>query len=604
MTNPLEQKIKPGVWIKYGFRTKTSPWWYYGVVTAINELGTGDDGDWFIDASVDFCEEPEPSVTFWANKEDFHGVIGWSLMEEKTANGRKRERFQVKYEGVFDKNKNNKRDLPDESTETCPQKTQKKPKQDSDDALVSFFKASLEDLKARIDNVIHNQKTHSQHIDTLRTRVNNISTQHDTMVAETHQMTFRSLCEKYMWDPMINLSTIQEPFQKCVYPPMLSGVRGISPWGVKAQCLNMYRWNGEKPVCKAAKLYMEEKTKICDENSGKTIEKITYKPIEDYAALWQDKSYWMMPGGARPLAYHVSITRMFRNSDFTQGMEQCHKYGFCQECIGSSKDEYIHMSSLKFCMLCAKKTTITKTEGSQDRNVSICGECNRACGSKDDLTFCLRVLHHIFPLNEVVIKNTSLDSNTPDTTIDFITVGSRQPHTILIEMDTEQHKSVAAHKEVDKKEDMAKTVWRDCPNAKILVLRFSPGGDYVNRLGEKQSQNLTTAQRLQIMRMWIIWYIATAETLHVPPFLVLYLWYDWERRKLTLVKERLGTDVIGQSYGWPLNGAWKYYGICPDEDKIVRSWPFDATGCRGEDVGEVFPSYRRFGSVKIPNSFQ
>jgi hypothetical protein len=593
--NPLCDMLKVGIWVKYAFKEGRSMWWYFGRISEIKENGKGADGDWFLAAKVDFTEDSENEVIFWTEHTEKNVVCGWFILDELWAKGKKREKVKMKTIRLREDETKPVVKYARYDDETCNDELNKKI-----DFMISDMNAKMNDVKAHLENIKDVQKTQSTQIDKIRTRINKMSSQHKVIHRDICEGTLTNLCKRFHWQPVLDASGMSEDVRNMIYPPMLEGKSGIIEWGIKSQCLNMFKWQNDKPICKGARLYKKKYN-----SDGKTsYQKYNGTESEDYEengesgeSGYSGEKYWLMVSNARPLAYHVSITRLYRNRGYDVAQKQCHSYGFCQDCISQHADEYIHMTS-SFCTLCSKKTTITKTSGSQDRGIDICGRCNAACGSRDDLTFCLRILSFLFPMSEVVIKNTSLDRNTPDTTLEFCCPHTKQRFTVLIEMDTDQHKGVAAQQEIDKKEEMAKCIWRDNPECKVFIIRFCPGGEYKNRAGDKQKNTLTTAQRLITLRSWIVWYMATAEKGNLPSFLVLYAWYSFDCWKVKQAKERFEEAYVGQTYGFPMGGTWEWYGICPDEEKTIRSWGFDKTGCRGEYINEVFHAYNRFALME------
>lgn len=580
-TGDTTEKIAVGCWIKYGYAVGKRFYWYFGQVKVVKESGIGSDGDPYILAEVEFTEETEKDVMIWLSHENVVRASGWELMTEDVS-GRLREVF-VPVEAAGE------RDItPGNVLEA------------KINAYFAEYRAKYEDLNEKVDQLTKTQKDYSLKIDQLKGQVKRITNQYQRFVKNTQEHNMRSLCEQYMPSSVFTEERITEGQRRFIYPPMLSGKKNVAEWSIKAQCCYMFHWNDDVPECKAARFYEQGLR-----TNARGEEKVGFTQADKDNVVEDNTYYWLMNPNSRPLSYHVVITRMWRTEAWDKAIDKCHDYAICKECVQHSgkPDQYISVTSNGFCHVCVRHKTITSSYGSQDRNVNICADCNDACGKKDDLRFMLNVIQHLFPLNSVVVKNTSLDRNTPDTTIEFSTSINDQCHTILIEMDTSQHRGVSASREVDKKEEMTKTILLKNKHARVFIVRFCPGGDFVNRSGEGQGTNvLTTAQRLMVLRSWIIWYMATAEYGAVPPFLVLYLWYSFNSTKVKEAKERLGDEYIGQSYGYPKKGVWKYYASSPDEQKIINGWKFDETGCRGESVEDVFSSYDNFGTLDLPAS--
>lgn len=580
MANAALGKVKVDCWIKYGYAVGNRFYWYFGQVKVIKETGIGRDGDPYILAEVEFTEETEDDVMIWSSHEHVIGASGWELMTEAIS-GRRRAVF-----------------VPEVAQETGV--TPGNEMEAKINAYFAEYRAKFEDLNEKVDHLTKTQEDYSLKIDHLKGQVTRITNQYQRFVKNTQEHTIRSLCEQYMPSSVLTEQQISEAEKRFIYPPMLSGVKRVAEWNIGTQCCHMFHWNQDTPQCKGARFYMKE---LKHNTKGEEKPGFTLADKEDIQE--GNTYYWLMNPNSRPLSYHVAITRMWRTEPWDKAIDKCHDYAICKDCVEQSgnPDQYICVTSKDFCHVCVLRKSITSSYGSQDRKVNICASCNDACGTKDDLRYILAVIKYLFPLNGVVVNNTSLDRNTPDTTIEFNTSINDQFHTILIEMDTSQHRGVSASREVDKKEEMTKTILLKNKHARVFIIRFCPGGDFVNRSGEAQGVNvLTTAQRLMILRSWIIWYMATAEYGAVPPFLVLYLWYSFNCTKVKEAKERLGDEYIGQSYGYPKKGVWKYYASSPDEQKVINSWKFDETGCRGENVEDVFSAYDNFSALELPAS--
>jgi hypothetical protein len=590
--------LKVGSWIKYGFQLgqskKPSYYWYFGQITKISEKGIGDDGDPYILADIDFPEEPEYNVTIWSNKEHIVNVLGWEMMTEDIALGHVREKFTPEINDP-EKNKN---------INTTSNQNINVDLESKINLYFAEYRAKHDDLKEKVDGITKTQKDYEKKIDNLKSQVSRITNQYQRFITNTQEHNLKHLCEQYMPCSVLKEDQITENHRRFVYPPMLEGNKNVPEWKIKLQCCHMFSWNGDGPECKAARLYKKGL------KTNKKGEQVASFKLVNMASVEDDDEhtyYWLMNPNARPLSYNILISRLWRKEHYDKAIQNCHDYAVCHDCVlhSGKQDEYVSTTQSGFCHICVRHITITTSFGSQDRNVEICAECNAACGKNDDLRFMLRIVKHLFPLNNVVINKNSLDRNTPDTTIEFNSSLTEQSYTILIEMDTAQHRGVSAKQEVDKKEEMTKTILVKNKHARVFIIRFCPGGDFRNRSGVSQGTNvLTTAQRLQILRSWIIWYIATAEYGVCPPFLVLYLWYNYNGTKVGNAKDRLGNDFIGQSFGYPKHGVWKYYASSPDEQKIIKGWDFNTTGCRGENVEDVFPSYNEFAALKLPASIQ
>ena len=87
----------------------------------------------------------------------------------------------------------------------------------------------------------------------------------------------------------------------------------------------------------------------------------------------------------------------------------------------------------------------------------------------------------------------------------------------------------------------------------------------------------------------------------MPPFLVLYLWYDHNCGKVKETVDRFGSEFVGESHGYPYGGVWTYYTVWPNElISIQTKWGnYESTGCRGEDIVDVFTAYNRFAKLGL-----
>lgn len=279
---------------------------------------------------------------------------------------------------------------------------------------------------------------------------------------------------------------------------------------------------------------------------------------------------------ASTVGFHLIITRLERlNSETSAYKGETHQHTICERCTGNNRG---FIWNKNMCRICLGKG-LTKTNGAQDRGkIALCVACDARCGSVDFLDFVLDPLCILFPHNNMHSSKYLMDSINdttliPDTILTFTVFG--HTYYILFEQDTEQHKNVVAENDTNKNILMARTIYAADPKAHILIIRFSPSGEYTGILGQKEN-NLSSAERLVILRQWVIWYVSTAITTGVPPFLMLYLWYDFYADATSRSKKvgesiaKFGKDFVGQAYGTPTGGVWKWYSLYPNEVSLCK----------------------------------
>jgi len=628
-------RLEIGTYVRYCYVVEgengDEEYWYYGKIEEIKEEGIGDDGDKYKVAVVEFPKEDEvdKNVTFWKVKAGIAGALGWSVLGGE---GELKEREKVEEDVVSPSRPKRAKRTREEANDMVQENEQKnaeyfrsykdkkgrgldenvarttrkrgteqggpshvkKGKQEENVEYVSRgeFQAFQNAVQREVKVLKDDNKGLKVNEIKMKQEISRWAYLFDQSKRDISKANLMSYCARFK--PVMKLP--QGVSQ--VYPAMLASMQQghrmfkVPGWN-QYQCTNMFVWENERPRCRSAKWY----DTVATETGSSSIFP-TGNPT--------DKSFWLMPGSgsAHPFGYHTSLSIFTRDKPATDAVTDCMTYGFCRGCM-QEKDEFISWtkdSSRKQsqCAVCCRHTTITTTDGSQDVKVDVCTDCFTAVGSKDNLGYAFRMVKHLFPLKNVRTHTDSItiDGKTwkPDTTIEFTT--DLTQYFIFIEMDTSQHDKKSKQDEVDKKEDIARYTYRDNPDAKVLFIRFCPGGSYRNDKGEVQDNVPTTAQRVIMLRQWVIWYIATTESV-VPKFLVLYLWYNYECGKISLAKERFGTAYVGQSFGYPAEGVWQWYGISPHEQVKVQKWTFETTGCLGEHPKYVFLNYDRFCDMNL-----
>lgn len=554
------EDIKEGVWFRYMFLVRKSLYWYYGCITSINDSGKGKDGDWFVDVKATFpMEEDEPSVIFWGLKKGKKQILGWEILPEDQANGRCREKCQPEFD--------NDARSDDDITKKV------------DVYLASFknkYDTAIDDLRTENKSLVKKQKISDKKISDLEDSVTYLTRNWQRITEVAHTSTIRTICERYM--PVSNLD---EADQSMVFPTFSKvSLKGPSSWKKGAQCANIGLWKNGKPSCDAAQLYVPCPTPKVDE--------VHYKPLtkehDDNC-----ERYWLTPASIGGYGYHVVITRMFRQITAHEAKTICAKYNMCGTCVGKRfPDACI---SAKMCAICIDKK-VTQTHAVQDRSVSLCQACNDKCGRIDDLKFLFNIMRQLFPLSSIRIHTPCYNGYKPDTVVDFTCPLTETACSVILEVDTVQHRSYNNDDEIARKKTMAKYLLEQNPHVRILFIRFSPAGRYTS---STEDHELTSAERLLFVRAWVTWYIATAENAIVPPFMLLYMWYNNDCNKVLQAKEAFGEEFVGQTNTYPCGGVWKYYGISPTEEIT-----FSKMKAKGVDVNAVFP---RLSNASLPICF-
>ncbi len=398
-----------------------------------------------------------------------------------------------------------------------------------------------------------------------------------------------------------NLST---DILKHILPSAVLGNKKIPYGWNKIVCSNYFQIIGEKPVCKSLKKY----TLIKNEDGTESLKKVKEeeeKNVEDY--YWvPDTNKSSTPG------YGIVITRSFRKETSANAKSHCQEYKFCTPCMNAMKPFVGQHAFIpagkhhKFCELCCEWKTITTTEGAKEKRIDICKECNTHLNkANDNITFAMDKLSYLFPEYIIDYSVKSFGGLTPDTCLECAGVGMTSKIYILLEQDTCKHSSMSRESETNKKYKIAKTIYNNHPNAYVFIIRYDPSSEFKGRDGQKKSYTLTTGERLIVVRQWVIWYLATLSLKQIPQFLVLYLWYDYGSTKMLHAASKFGSSYIGHSFGYPVEGVWKFYGYRPQETEAFKNIDYLATSCRGESISEVFPGYHSFSELnKMPDCFK
>lgn len=324
-------------------------------------------------------------------------------------------------------------------------------------------------------------------------------------------------------------------------------------------CSNLFVYDGNRPVCALPKL---------DDSTGFILSETV-------------------------LGGHILLTRFSRDQDEKAAARgEFHQHTICKSCVGDRSGFVFEKASQ--CRVCLSTKNITRANG-KDSQIELCGTCFDLCGSKDFLDFALRPLKELFPSNDLVITKTRITgtSLTPDTTITFTDASGLTTFYVLIEQDTDQHAGVREADDTAKNTDMAKAIYAKDPNARVFIVRFNTSGVYTGILGGKES-NSYCADRLVVLRQWVTFYVASCLSGNVPPFAMLYLWYNFSdgespgSKKVTESIKTFGRECVGQAYGSPKGGGpWKWYALYPLENAKCKF----GDGLFDSEVGDVFPHF-------------
>jgi hypothetical protein len=559
----LSERLKLGVWVQYGFSDTKSPTkhsWFFGEIVKV--CGSGfEKGELFLNARVKFTDGEETQQTFFESKEGKEIETGWKIITEGEARRDRSLPFAV--DRVRKRN---------EAAVAGPSKRSKSVEENEVKIQKYFaeYKEKYASLEKRVVVLEKKDMEKESEIKVLKNRVRWLENETEKGNIAEKDVLLRDSLERYVLKHELNFVVLSDEDKKKVYPRMLEvGTKGRlksgpEVWNVGRACGNMYKWEDGAPVCLGAELYKEM----------------------DGALVSAEDGVWYLHTGAHynSVGYHVSLSRFQRDKNAKLAHELCQHHGICKDCMKGIRREFVSKHS--YCYVCSQAARLTKATSAPERQVPICRDCHQKCGERDYLSFLLRIVGVLFPRQDFVVKTEQVAGYYPDTVVQFNGYKNGKPFTVLIEMDTDQHSSEDDDAEVGRIVEIVRKKMRT-PEQRVFVIRFDPSGKY-KRIVERDNEGIaTSARRLVMLRQWIIWYIATAEMDDcVPPFLMLYLWYDEGCRKVAKAKERFGEDVVCEAWSYPDRGVWEYYGVSPLESMEVEKWDIP-----GSVIGAVFPKY-------------
>jgi hypothetical protein len=462
------------------------------------------------------------------------------------------------------------------------------------------FETSLRDVKVIQDRL-------SQYIENLQKRQAEFTKDTLATVLQVEIDRF-----KYPRNIGIEYQKMTEKEKGRVYPCLEKGKVTIrhAGWGTSNLCCRMYSWENGKPTCDAATLYklVNKDVKVKNEIEGneepKKKESLVvfdgnFNEIPDGDTVW-----WLFCRNEKIVSYNVVLTRETRYMEIEEAINHVSQHMICRACVRETHNRYfIAGTTERFCQICCTlPENKNGKKGVVDQQVSVCEGCMSRCMG-DNLGFALEVLKGLFPLNKVAIdkKTFSFETKnvTPDNFVTFKVPGIDAKFYIIIEVDGKQHDGETPDTEIKKMKTIKSAIKVIDPLSKVFFIRYSPDGKFKNRLDQEVEQGLTRAQRIVVIRQWVIWYMATCIEMNgnVPEFILLYAWFNSSSAKISASINEFGVDHVGKTYGYPSGGVWKYYTVYPEEmrkQKKDKAWEFMQTGCRAEEVSEVFPAYRKW----------
>jgi len=309
----------------------------------------------------------------------------------------------------------------------------------------------------------------------------------------------------------------------------------------------------------------------------------------------------------RPVAIPLVVTRTLRST--MAASEACRAldgYAVCEACsaaIGS--DKFVPKTKKDCLCLVCLKSQATSTNATGDRGVPVCVGCDTLIGSnKDDLSFAFaRLLPVLFPeVSDIVFGHNAIGRFTPDTHISM-SFASRRLH-VIIESDTQQHKNATSAAENERIWHMAYELLGDeggPDSAKLLVLRYDPHAPFDSMSGGRV-EGPTSAQRILILRSWVIWWVFCAvhpyEHMCVPGFLELFAFYDAGSEKVASARQFWGDQFVGATACYPAKKGlpeWCYM-VVPQEAVNLAGMDMKSTASRAEDPRVVFAHHGCFAS--------
>lgn len=309
----------------------------------------------------------------------------------------------------------------------------------------------------------------------------------------------------------------------------------------------------------------------------------------------------------RPVAIPLVVTRTLRST--MAASEACRAldgYAVCEACAaGIGSDKFVPKTKKDCLCLVCLKSLATSTNATGDRGVPLCVGCDTLIGSnKDDLSFAFaRLLPVLIPeVSDIVFGHNAIGRFTPDTHISMSFAG-RRLH-VIIESDTQQHKNATSAAENERIWHMAYELLGEeggPDSAKLLVLRYDPHAPFDSMSGGRAS-GPTSAQRILILRAWVIWWVFCAvhpyEHMCVPGFLELFAFYDAGSEKVASARQFWGDQFVGATACFPAKKGlpeWCYM-VVPQEAVNLASMDMMSTASRAEDPRVVFAHHGCFAS--------
>lgn len=207
----------------------------------------------------------------------------------------------------------------------------------------------------------------------------------------------------------------------------------------------------------------------------------------------------------------------------------------CDDCSKDpSKKESKYIYYLKTTELCVFCFDARNSE--KGINISLNKTC-RACYNsltssvtpESCLLSVLKVLEKMYKNSLIIEQNVSTRCNSKQSRsfmIDVLITGSN--FHIIIERDQNQHRGYNLQNENDKLVAQANYCLSVNNMRKIFIIRYNPNSPYTTSKGGTREQGYGGADRLIILRRWIIWYIENIDTMR--RCIVFYMWYDKDTR--------------------------------------------------------------------------
>lgn len=258
-------------------------------------------------------------------------------------------------------------------------------------------------------------------------------------------------------------------------------------------------------------------------NYKNLIQKCTSKELRDNIFISADAKYAHLT----QLAKHELRQNSVKNAiSFLKMKSICTQ---CAKSLGSIDSFTNTKDKVNTCCICISKLK-SKSGSTSAQGVFLCNDCHKSSTQTQEkveqfLECAIKPFAIMFQASYVVNETTPNSNLAPDLVITLKIKGIT--YKIILEMDQNQHKggSYTPAKENDKMMkqiiNMIKSV--EPQRVKVFAIRFNPNSEWIG-LDNIKSTLYCFAERIIILRQWLIWYVLNAD--YVRDLIIMYLWYD------------------------------------------------------------------------------